>query len=270
MRTTPALLKAATFSLALVSLAALLGLLPTAAGAVELVPHRAAYSITMVDQGGDSSVVGISGRVMYSFEKVCGGWILQQEHAMKFELQNGNVVPEYVNYSSWESEDGTRFRFSSNSNDNSEDVVLGDATMSGNGGEAVFKMPENVVFELPKGTLFPIAHTRKIIAHAEAGKIQHNTTTFEGAELEGAKRIVAFVSPLKKKNRKNLGELVEHPGWTFRLAYFDLTNLSPEPMYEVETDLLNNGIATRWLLDFGDYSAEMNLVRIEPLEAGGC
>ena len=46
--------------------------------------------------------------------------------------------------------------------------------------------------------------------------------------------------------------------------------LTGEPMYEVEADLLSNGIATRWLLDFGDYSAEMNLVKIEALRPSAC
>ncbi|MCK5444472.1 MAG: DUF1849 family protein [Rhodospirillaceae bacterium] len=249
---------------------AMLLVLPASAGAVELKAHRAAYDIRMADQSGDSTVVGISGRVLYALEKVCGGWILQQEHAMAFELENGNVVPEYISYSSWESEDGTRFRFSSNSSDNSEGNILGDAIMGDASGEAIFKRPEETVFDLPKGTLFPTAHTRQLLEHALAGNIQHNATTFEGAELEGAKRIVAFISPLKAKHRKKLGALVEGPGWTFRLAYFDLANPSPEPMYEVEADLLSNGIATRWLLDFGDYSAEMNLVKIEALRPSAC
>ncbi len=242
-----------------------------AAAPVDLVAHRAAYEIRLGEQkDSNSGVVDVSGRVVYGLKKTCGGWIMEQDHAMNIHLQNGKAVPDRVQFSSWEADDASRYQYSMSSASSAESGILGNATMGNGGGKAVFQKPESATFALPAGTLFPLAHSRALLAHARNGESQFNATVFEGTGVEAAKLLVAFISPLAEGKWRQLDPLLRVPGWTVRMAYFDPASQASEPLYEVEADFLENGIAPRWLLDYGSFTVEMNIRKIEALPQSGC
>ena len=249
--------------------------LSTTAYASALASYRAIYDVRLAEGHNNGNIVGISGRIVYNFQKICGGWVLQQESAMELQLAEGGSVPDYTAFSSWEADDGSRYRYSLSRNKDPEQTILGDAKMIPGGGVASFQKPKSVQFNLPKGVLFPVAHTKEMIARAEKGETQFNAITFEGTEVEGAKMISAFVSKLAPANDKysndvSLGELADRPGWMVHIAYFDPDALTPEPIYEIEVDLLDNGIAKRWLLGYGSLGAEMILKKVEAIPASDC
>lgn len=157
--------------------------------------------------------------------------------------------------------------------DRGEDV-RGTAKMSAGGGVANFTHPERTEFNLPSGTLFPVAHSQFMIDQARSGQTLMESRLFEGADVEGAKLVVVFVSPLSAEAREVVkqvgGDLVARPGWTFRLAYYDPSARTSEPLYEVEADILDNGVAPRWVLDYGDFSVVMRLAKVEALDKPDC
>ena len=253
----------------------LISLSATPSIASPLASYRAIYDVRLAAGHSNNNLAGISGRIVYNFQKVCGGWVLQQESAMELQLAEGGSVPDYTAFSSWEADDGSRYRYSLSRNNDPDQTILGDANIGDDGGVALFQRPETSKFNLPKGTLFPVAHTKEMIARAEKGETQFNAITFEGTEVEGAKLISAFVSKLASGNGKNsnnlsLGKLADRPGWMVHIAYFDPDALTPEPIYEIEVDLLDNGIAKRWLLGYGSIGAEMILKKVEAIPASGC
>ena len=236
----------------------------------QLASYRAIYDVSLAKGYNNRVFSEMSGRVVHEFQKVCGGWVLQQEGAMELRLVEGGLVPDYMTFSSWEADDGSRYRYSLSRNKDPSQTILGDANMGAGGGVASFQKPEAVQFNLPKGTLFPIAHTKEMIARAEKGEIQFNAVTFEGTEVEGAKLISAFVSKLAPGGAGSNNKLTDRPGWVMRMAYFDPETPTPEPIYEIEVDLLDNGIAKRWLLGYDGYGAEMILKKVEAIPAGEC
>lgn len=245
-------------------------------GAVEQASHRAAYEVSLDSIREDVAISSVSGKIAYGVEKVCGGWLMAQSGTMNLHLPSGETLPQTMHFSSWESDDASQYRFTMKSEGDGGETLLGTAHMpAGAPGKANFTHPEAAQFALPKGTLFPTAHTAFLIASARAGKTQVESLVFEGTEVKGAKLLVAFISPLSdaaKAVQASLSDqtLVARPGWTFRLAYFDPQSQTGEPLYEVEADQLDNGVSLRWVLDYGSYAVEMKLNKIEPLSKPGC
>lgn len=247
-----------------------LSAMPMAATSQEpgLVPHKAVYTVRLDETRGGVGLEAVSGSIAYGVQKTCGGWVLAQSGTMNMHLPTGDVFPQTLHYSSWESDDATSYRFSVTTEGDGGEVILGSASVTpGQGGEAVYQRPEHAAYPLPADTLFPVAHTQFMIQSALAAKTQVHSHIFEGTEVEGAKLLVVFISPLSDKGRAAidaLGEdLVKRPGWNFRLAYFDPTDQSGEPLYEIEADMLDNGIAPRWVLDYGDFSVIMQIAKIQ-------
>ena len=251
------------------------GLTGGGVGAVEQASHRAAYVVSLDSIREDVALSSVSGQIAYGVEKVCDGWLMAQSGTMNLHLPSGEVLPQTMHFSSWESDDGSQYRFTMKSEGDSGETILGTAAIpAGTPGSATFTRPEAAQFALSSGTLFPTAHTALLIAAAQAGKSQVESLVFEGTEVQGAKLLVAFISPLSDAAQAVQASLdsalVKRPGWTFRLAYFDPQDQTGEPLYEVEADQLDNGVALRWVLDYGSYAVEMKLNKIEPLNKPDC
>jgi len=267
----PVKILAATLAVSIVSVSGFV----SAASAAELASHRAAYGISLAAVRDNAALSAVSGQVAYGVEKVCGGWLQAQSGTMNMHLATGEVAPQTVHFSSWEADDATRYRFAVKTDDGGGDAILGTAHIDpGKAGSARFSRPEPAEFALPKGTLFPVSHTAFLLERAAAGDKQAESFIFEGADVEGAKLLVAFISPLSDDAKAivaGLGaDIVKRAGWNFRLAYFDPQDQTGEPLYEVEADLLDNGVAPRWVLDYGVYAVEMKLTKIEALAKPDC
>ena len=246
---------------------------------VHLASHRAAYDVSLASVRDGVGINDVTGQIAYGVEKVCGGWLLAQSGTMNLHLATGEVAPQTVHYSSWEADDASQFRFSVKSGDGTgksgEDVILGTAQARPNAqGSVSFTRPEPKQFDLPAGTAFPMAHTSFLINAARAGQNQAERYVFEGTDVEGVKLLVAFISPLsevaKGVQSKLGGQLINRPGWSFRLAYFDPQSQTGEPLYEVEADMLDNGVALRWVVDYGVYAVNIQLNKIERLVKPRC
>jgi hypothetical protein len=245
------------------------------AQAIELASHRAAYDVSLAASSDTKAVTAAKGQVAFGVEKVCGGWLSAQTGTMNLHLSSGDVMPQTLHYSSWESDDGHQYRFSVKVEGNGDEVILGTAQIRPSAeGIANFTRPEPTQFTLPQGTLFPVSHTGFMIDAARAGNTQAESYIFEGTQVEGARLLIAFISPLsneaKAVQEKLGGELLSRSGWNFRLAYFDPKSQTGEPLYEVEADLLDNGVALRWVLDYGVYAVEIKLNKIERLVKPDC
>lgn len=245
------------------------------ANAADMVSYRAVYDIRLDSAKNGASISGVTGQLAYGMKDTCTSWLVNQSGTMYFETSAGDVIPQPLGFSSWESSDGTQFRFTS-LGEGGDNAILGGAKKGkdGGAGEAQFSKPEEATFPLPAGTLFPAEHTAFILQQALAGKTQFENMVFEGVEVEGPKLLVTFVSPLSERAR-NLAagfkiEAMTQPGWNFRLAYFDPASRTGEPILEIEADYLDNGIPVRWIVDYGDFIVEMSMSKIEILPKPGC
>jgi EipB-like len=247
-----------------------------AAHAAEITPHRALYTMTLGSTRSDSTVIDASGTMDYEWGETCSGWTIEQRYRLKMryaESRDADITSSFV---TWESKDGLRYRFNQRQTRNGEldQQIRGSAQLDGpgKGGTAVFTLPEAHTIKLAPGVLFPSAHTILLIDKAEAGKTFVTRQVFDGAADENAVQVSGVIGhrvtadPASAK----LSPLLERLGWDVRLAFFPADANAEEPDYELGMRLLDNGVSTDMVIDYGDYSIRAKLVDIEPLGKPSC
>ncbi|MCW8916885.1 MAG: cell envelope integrity EipB family protein [Magnetovibrio sp.] len=243
------------------------------AQAANLASYRAVYNARLSNVSNGANVTAVTGQIAYGAKRTCGAWLVNQAGGMYFQTTTGDVIPQPLNYSSWESEDGLQFRFSV-MGDEPDTTILGGAKRTGLGGEAQFTKPEPVNFTLPEGTIFPFEHTAYILDQAQAGHTQFENYVFDGTDVEGAKLLVTFVTAMSGDVVERLSSFsapaLKKTGWNFRMAYFDPAERSSVPIYEIEADFLDNGIPVRWVMDYGDFAIELRMEKFESLPDPNC
>ena len=222
------------------------------AWAVEMVAHRAFYSLKLgaISQGSD--FVGAQGNMGLSMERTCDGWTTSQTLRMDLDTSDGGKVTQDLRFTAWEADDGTHYRFFASNNINGVRKDFRGRALKGtaNGaGNANYRIPEGLKIPLPKGTLFPLSHTSWLIKQALAGERQVTNTVFDGADAEGAQHVTAFIGPkinygehITKEQVAVLGPLSQRPGWNIRMGFYELDSQNSVPDYEVEILQLDNGI----------------------------
>lgn len=262
-------------AVALTSVPALAASVPNP-GAVKLVPHKATYSMGLgrVRSGGD--IAGARGSMTMETTKSCAGWTLK--HTFKLTLINneGSRIETDSNFSSFESEDGLSYRFTSRTTRNgavTEDLQ-GSAQIESKGGAgtADFSRPKDTRFDLAKGTIFPTEHVRQLIAEARAGSFSILRKVFDGQTKEGAMEVNAIVTRFDQKPAKKWAEneLSNRPSWHMRLAFYPIASNSAEPQHEAGLRLFDNGVADDFEWDWGGFTVEGSLKTLEPLPAPKC
>ncbi|MDH3240133.1 MAG: cell envelope integrity EipB family protein [Alphaproteobacteria bacterium] len=245
-------------------------------GAVELVPHKATYSMRLghVRSGGD--VAGARGSMTMETAKSCAGWTLKHQFTLTLINNEGSRIETDSSFSSFESLDGLSYRFTSRTTRNgavTEDIQGSAQLDSGGGaGTADFSRPKGTRFDLPKGTVFPTEHVKQLIASAQSGSFSLLRTVFDGQTKEGAMEVNAVVTRHRetpsKKQAKN--KLSSGPSWHMRLAFFPLNSSSAEPQHEAGLRLFDNGVADDFEWDWGGFTVEGNLKSLEPLPNPTC
>jgi hypothetical protein len=243
-------------------------------GAAEVVAHRAIYSIALGSVQVPDTITGADGAMTMELEKTCEGWIMSQDMTMTVLTAQGRMIEQTIRFAGWESPDGRAYRFAvSRETADESESFRGRARIgaAGGPGEVTFKQPQAKTLSLPEDTLFPVAHTRWLIDRALAGDKRASRFVFDGADGQGAERAVAFIGARKEAGVGGaLGPLAQRPGWNVRLAFFPQGSRAAAPEYEIEIDQLDNGVATRMVLDFQAFSVVLTLEKIEAVASPSC
>jgi len=266
---TPALARGLLGSLALAACSAA----PAPGGALELVSHRAVYDLVLATPAGAGGVYGVQGRLALEWLDVCDGWTVDQRFAVTYDYGDGEPSSMYEAFASWESRDGLRFRFEDRYtySDGSGEEISGTATLEGPDGAGQVKLtrPEAKTGTLPRGTLFPSAHTAFLIEAARAGETYVVRPLYDGGEPEEANEVgVAIGTPRKAPDRFAMPG--DATAWPMHYAFFPSTEDEGEPDYEIRILLQANGVAHDMLLDYGDYALKATLRHFEALPAPDC
>jgi hypothetical protein len=247
-----------------------------AAGAAEIVPHRALYTMSLGRAQGDAGVTGAGGTMAYQWGRVCDGWTVEQHYRLKMAYAESPDVSIASNFVTWESQDGLRYRFNQKETRNGagEEEISGQAKLDGpdKGGSAVFEKPENKTFKLPADVLFPSAHTMFLIDKAQAGENFVSRHVFDGATAESAVLVSAVIGPKVEPDAEiaKKSPLLDRPGWRVRLAFFPADPKAEKPDYELGMVLLDNGVSRDMVIDYGEYAIRAKLDDIEVLPKPGC
>jgi EipB-like len=246
------------------------------ARAAEIAPHRALYTMTLGSTRSDSGVVDATGTMDYEWGETCNGWTIEQRYRLKMRYVESRDVDITSSFVTWESKDGLRYRFNQRQTRNGEldQEIRGTAQLDGpgQGGVAEFTMPQVHTIKLAPGVLFPSAHTILLIDQARAGKTFLSRQVFDGAADENAVQVSAVIGSRVTADPASakLSPLLERPGWNVRLAFFPADATAEQPDYELGMRLLDNGVSTDMVIDYGDYSIRAKLVDIEALGKPHC
>lgn len=261
-------------STALVAFA--LGLAGTASLAADIAPHRAIYEMRLGVSKRGSTITDVRGAMVMETGESCDGWEVNQRMRLTFVRTDSEEIENDTTFASFESKDGLNYRFTvRNTEAGSPDEQLrGTATFENSNGDgrAVFNEPERREFSLPKGTMFPTAHTAALIDRAKAGNDTLLVPVFDGARLEGAFDVNAIVTgtPAKPAPAPEHALLRNQPVWSMHMAFFPPEIGEDQPDYEMAVELLANGIARALTLDYGDFTVLATLAKIEELPQPRC
>ena len=247
------------------------------AGAGGLAAHRASYLLSMGPNLSGSDVVDVQGVMTYEFADACGGWTTTQKTRLKFFYQEGRTSEVGWNLTSWEAKDGERYRFIMRNLDG-ETVTSeykGEAEIAGAGKEGVvsYEEPRAKKLTLPRGTLFPAAHSIALLRHVAAGEPTFFATVFDGSDDKGPVQVSAVLAGRGAPTADALKLsplLAVGPVYRMGLAFFHPEGKEATPEQEQTVSIYPNGVIDRLTLDFGGFKVDAVLKKLEALPAPGC
>ena len=251
----------------------------TASAATALVPHQAFYKIKLQTAEAGSNISTAQGVMSQEWTQSCEGWAVSQRMLLNLESSNGAAVSTEVTFSSFEAADGSDYSFTSRTVTNGEttEEYRGRAQRPRPGGpvEATYNVPAGESRMLPGNTVFPMEHTRQLLAAAANGETRLSRPFFDGprpqdSPFEANALILGAARPGDQGSGAGLGPITERPWWPIRVAFFPGGSQSPEPDFELAADFQDNGVVRAYLFDYGDFVLEAELASIEPLELPNC
>lgn len=249
---------------------------PASAGPVPT-PHRAVYDIALAESSGSGSVAQARGKLEFEWADACTGWTITQRTRVEMVSTEGQVIDFGWTLSAFEAKDGEHYRFFIRrlSAGRPGEEVRGEARLSGpgRGGLASYSEPEGREVILPKGTLFPTAHSLLLIEAAERGELPLWRMVFDGSGEEGLFGVNAVLSQALSADAELGFEsplLRGRKSWRLQLAYFGTDETEAAPEHEQALRLFANGVVDELVLDYGDFALRANLESLEALPPPGC
>ncbi len=246
---------------------------------ITIVPHRAIYDMSLTSVKNGSNINGVSGRMLFEWSDVCDGWAVQQHLKLHFSYSEGDESDVSSTEVTWESKDGKRYNFNVRrvSDGKETEHYVGKAEMTADGGTATYSVPASKTEKLPADTLFPSAHTKLILQKASTGEKLFTRRVFDGSDDIGSDDVSAFINApsatwqdADTKGKMKSNPLLSQSAWPVRLAFFKIDSETGEPDYEMNLNLLPNGIARTMQIDYGDFSVTGTLSDVEAIPAPGC
>ncbi|MFQ5772917.1 MAG: EipB family protein [Kiloniellaceae bacterium] len=251
---------------------------PAALAGPVITPHRAVYQLSLAKAaGGGNSVTQAHGKLEFQWADVCTGWAVSQRTRVQMVSAEGRVIDFGWTLSAFEAKDGLRYRFfirRLNAGATSEEL-RGEARLRGPGagGLATYSEPEPREVVLPKGTLFPTAHSLVLMDAAERGEMPLWRSVFDGSGDEGLFGVNAALSqslPADRELRFDSPLLRGQRSWRLHLAFFGTDETVAEPEHEQALRLFANGVVDELVLDYGDFALRADLEFLEALPPPGC
>jgi hypothetical protein len=257
----------------------------TADNAVVLSPHRAVYDVTLVRAQGGSGISEMSGRLVYELTgNACAGYTQTMRFVTQIVNQEGVTSVTDLRMSSWEDAAARVFRFNSSQfkDRKQTEATVGDASRAAGNGrlKVALTQPSRKQLELAPEAMFPVQHSRELVARAMKGEQLFTADLYDGSEkgdkiyttvsFIGKPRAPGDVSGLAEvPSAKPLEQLVS---WPMSISYYDAQAKAEDsvPSYEVAYLYYSNGVTRRLMIDYGSFAVRGTLKEIEFLDAGKC
>lgn len=241
-------------------------------------PHKALYDIRMTAARSGSQILNISGQMFYEWQPVCDAWISNHRFNLLYEYADSAPMRITSSFSTYESFDGKSLNYTSQRKRDGQifEELRGNATLptAGGLGSAMFTIPADLEFELPEGTLFPIAHSIEVAEKMKNNEKFYTATIFDGSDEEGPVSVNAFIGKEVTPDQAELDysaldkDLIASPARSVRLAFFPLNNKEATSDYEMTLIYHQNSLISDMLIEYDDFTVSQKLVAVEPVQDG--
>ncbi len=238
-----------------------------AGGSAQLEAHSARYGLSLAStQGGDT--VAASGTMSFQVTDACTGWASQQQLRLQLVTREGQASDMVSDYATLESKDGRHLTFDMRERDNGSltQQVRGEASLDANGDGVIhFTLPNRSTMTLPRGTLFPMAHTAAIIEAARAGRKSIDPVLFDGTSADGpTDSYVTILGWHAAPSPSDYPSLAAQGAGQVHVAFFARKPDAVTPDYEIGMRYFDGGVSDRLDMDFGDFTMRGTLTSFVP------
>lgn len=242
--------------------------------AIELAPHRAIYDLSLARSSQSSEIANVTGTMTFEWGDACDGWTVNQRSLMSFAYRSGEELELAWSLVSWEAKDGLRYRFFVRKAENGESKTefRGEARLDGvgKGGVAEYRIPAARQVTLPAGTLFPTAHTVKVLEASQAGQRLVWAHVFDGSDEDGLFGVSAVLGAVRTSDADARWPLLAGPSRHVGLAFFASSGQAAAPEHEQSLRLYDNGVVDALVLDYGDFRVSAKLRDLEKASPPPC
>jgi hypothetical protein len=259
-----------------------LSIAPAGAGALSLAPHRAVYDLSLADSGGSESVASVSGRMVMEFTgSRCSGYTTKLRFVTETEDSDGQNQVTDSRASTFEAGDGRRLDFT---NETYTDAKLaeeshGSASRKDANIAVALSKPSDKKFNLAGGVVFPTEQMEKILDSARKGERFVSLDLYDGSEDGQTVFATAGVIGAASSSADDIGEetAVKSAGiaalrhWPVTISYFEQKDTADKaPFYVMHFVMYENGVGRSLRIDYGDFSLDGRLTRLDMLPSQPC
>ena len=230
------------------------------ADAVDILPHRASYDVSVrMLRGYDLDASG-SGIDEWRTEDHCETWMFSAMAIVHFELgQHTEYTYRETLY--FEAKDGSWFRFQDETTNSDGTVLSSGEAVAGKAGRILIEEPVSSSAELPDGVFFPMAFTIDVLERAEKGERFMNHVVFDGVDGAAISQFTTFVESREESDG--------HSVWNVKTSIFYESD-SAGPDWEISARLRDDGVIDLISYDNGDLVMTLTLSDFSELSTSGC
>lgn len=249
------------------------------AQAATLAPHRAFYDLEVrrLEQGNNIST--IKGKLAYEITgSACDGYAVSYRIANRIVYAEGGSQVIDIQMTSWESGDGLELNLTQkqfvDAKLNSESRIKVKKDAAGKPGKGEIAATASKQFETLATAIFPTQYQLKLIDAAIKGEARDSSLVYEGSEDEKSMKAISFIGlkrPVSGVPEQQAGELANVAAWPVSISYYPAEGTSDDtPQYQANFLMLDNGISTELVLDYGSYALSGKLTKLELLKVESC
>jgi len=239
-------------------------------------PHKALYAVKLQSARSGSQIINIDGHMYYDWAYDCDAWTSKHRFNVLYEYADSPAMRISSDFSNFEKYDATTLDYSviRYQDGRQYEGIRGQArSFADQKGEAIYNEPPGLVQSLPAGTLYPMAHTIKVLKAANDGEKFVNATVFDGSDGDGPVEINAFIGKQTERaaimdvaeDNKALDQsLINGKAREIQLAFFPLNKYEDQADYEMNLTLHDNSVISDMLINYSDFSVSQTLIAIEP------
>ncbi len=261
--------------------ALLLAALVATPASAAITPYDAHYDLELTVASGTTGPRSMDGILEYRVARACaGGWETRSRVVVNAVFRDDTTSANERIFTSWESDDGTQYRFAVQTSKNGVMVesVKGAAKLGKRGGEATYEATvengQKLKVPLPRDTFLPVAYQQAVLQRAAQGEVLFSGVVLNGSSTDGPRVLSTAIGPkeadFKAAHDGGVDPKLLGAGWPMSLAFFKLFEKSDSPVFETAMRQHESGVADEIKQTFSDFSISAHLTRLKPLPKRDC